>query len=540
MSPIAEWYETAVFYEIYLRSFADGNADGIGDLSGLIDRLDYLVDLGIDCLWLQPFFPSPLRDDGYDVADYCDIHPDYGTLNDFDRLLTEAHARQLRVIVDLVPNHTSDQHAWFQQARADRNSPYRPYYVWSDDSNRYSKARIIFLDSQASNWTWDPLAGQYYWHRFFPFQPDLNFDCTEVQEQMLRVLRSWLERGVDGFRVDAVPYLVEREGTDCENLPETHAFLKRMRALIDEHYPGRVLLAEANQRPMDLLPYFGQGDEFQMAFNFPLMPRIFEALKRGSRTPIEAILSQTPTPPPGCQWCTFLRNHDELTLEMVEDHERAWMWSEYAPEPDMRLNLGIRRRLAPLLDGDRRKVELAHSLLLTLAGTPILYYGDEIGMGDDTRLEDRRGLRTPMQWSSAGAAGFTTGAQPHLPPIATGPFAFDRVNVAAQVKDPTSLWQAVRRMLAIRKQSPALTLGTARILPLLDPALLAIERRQEDQRVVALHNLGATERQVNLTALSDAPTPQVQVIVASEVSFSPTSCLNLPAFSWCWLLMANG
>jgi maltose alpha-D-glucosyltransferase/alpha-amylase len=402
------WYKDAVFYELYVRAFCDGDGDGHGDFKGLIQKLDYLRELGVDCIWLLPVYPSPLLDDGYDVADFYGIHPDYGTRDDFKALLDEAHKRGLRVVADLVLNHTSDQHPWFKEARTSRDSPRRGYYVWSDTDQKYRDARIIFIDSQASNWAYDPQSGQYYWHRFFSHQPDLNYDNPEVQQAMLDVVRFWLDLGVDGFRADAVPYLFEREGTSCENLPETHAYLKRLRAFIEDNYPGRILLSEANQWPEDTRAYFGGGDEFHMAFHFPAMPRIFMALARGDRQPILDILARTPPIPESCQWCNFLRCHDELTLEMVSEEERAFMWDFYAPEPRMRLNLGIRRRLAPLLDNDRRKIELANSILFTMPGSPIIYYGDEIGMGDNIWLEDRDGVRTPMQWSGEENAGFST------------------------------------------------------------------------------------------------------------------------------------
>ena len=450
------WYRSAVFYEVYVRAFCDSNADGHGDLNGLAYKLDYLKDLGVDCLWLLPIYPSPLKDDGYDISGFTGVHPDYGSLEDFTHLLEEAHRRGIRVITDLVMNHTSDQHPWFQMARADRQSQYRDYYVWSDTDKKYKDARIIFLDTEKSNWTWDSLAGQFYWHRFYASQPDLNYDNPRVQEEMLKVMDFWLDLGVDGFRADAVPYLFEREGTNCENLPETHAYLKRVRRHMDEKYPGRVLLCEANQWPRDVRPYFGEGDEFNLAFHFPLMPRIFMALKQGERTPIVWALEQTPAIPEGCQWVTFLRNHDELTLEMVTPEERQWMWERYAPEPRMRQNLGIRRRLAPLLDNDRRKIELAFSLLFTLPGAPILYYGDEIGMGDNIWLEDRNGLRTPMQWDATPQAGFSSSGRAYAPVIREALYAPASVNVTDQQADPASLWHTLRNMIALCKAHPVL------------------------------------------------------------------------------------
>jgi maltose alpha-D-glucosyltransferase / alpha-amylase len=389
------WFKTAVFYEIHLRGFFDGNDDGSGDFRGLEAKLDYLQWLGVDCIWLLPFYPSPLRDGGYDIADYYGIHPDYGSVDDFRSFVEQAHQRGMRVIADLVVNHTSSDHAWFQESRSDAAGPKSDWYVWSDTDERWSEARIIFVDTEASNWTWDPVRGQYYWHRFFSHQPDLNFDSTEVQEAMLGVLRFWLDLGLDGFRLDAVPYLYERDGTNGENLQETHAFLKRIRAEIDARYPDRVLLAEANQWPQDVVEYFGDGDECHMAFHFPVMPRMFMSVRREEATPIYEILAQTPSIPDSCQWGLFLRNHDELTLEMVTDDERDYMYAEYAKDPRMKINVGIRRRLAPLLDGGRDDMELLHAIMFSLPGSPVLYYGDEIGMGDNVFLGDRDGVRGP-------------------------------------------------------------------------------------------------------------------------------------------------
>ena len=387
----------------------------------------------MDCLWLLPIYPSPLKDDGYDISDYTGIHPDYGTLADFKNLLEAAHARHIRLIMDLVLNHSSDQHPWFQAARSDRNSPFRDYYVWSDSDKKYDQARIIFVDTEKSNWTWDEAAGQYFWHRFYSSQPDLNFDNPAVRAEFLRIMRFWLDLGVDGFRVDAVPYLFEREGTNCENLPETHAFLKEIRRYVDKNYPGRILLCEANQWPEDVRTYLGDGDEFQLAFHFPLMPRIFMGLRRADSEPIEWALTHTPSIPENCQWCTFLRNHDELTLEMVTEEERQWMWEQYAPDGRMRLNLGIRRRLAPLLDNDPRKIGLAFSLLFTLPGSPIIYYGDEIGMGDDLQLPDRNGVRTPLQWDAGLNAGFSSARSIYSPVISVAPYDPERVNVQSSL-----------------------------------------------------------------------------------------------------------
>ncbi len=488
------WYKDAIFYEVFVRAFADGNGDGCGDLPGLTGRLDYLQELGVDCLWLLPIYPSPLRDDGYDVADFYAVHPDYGTVDDFRRLVDEAHRRGLRIITDLVLNHTSDQCPWFQASRDPahpQHEKYRDWYVWSDTDQRYRQARIIFLDYERSNWTWDPRRGAYYWHRFYHHQPDLNYDCPAVQQEMLNVVRFWLEQGIDGFRVDATPYLYEREGTNCENLPETHAYLKRLRAFVDEIAPGRLLLSEANQWPEDVRPYLGDGDEFHMNFHFPLMPRLYLALARADCTPILDILARTPPIPESCQWATFLRCHDELTLEMVTAEERQFLWNFYAPHPRMRLNLGIRRRLAPLLGNDRARIELANSLLFTLPGSPVLYYGDEIGMGDHIWLEDRDGLRTPMQWTSGPNAGFSTAAPSALyaPLIDDEVYGYRQVNVEAQRADPGSLLNRVRQMIRVRQAHPALRRGDIHFLQVANRAILAYLRACEDELLLVVNNL---------------------------------------------------
>jgi len=487
------WYKDAIFYEVYVRAFADGNGDGHGDFMGLTAKLDYFVELGVTCLWLLPMYPSPLKDDGYDISDYYNIHLDYGTPDDFKTFLSEAHARGLRVIADLVLNHTSDQHLWFQSARASKDSLYRDYYVWSDTDQKFKEARLIFLDSEKSNWAWDDQAQQYYWHRFYSSQPDLNFDNPHVRDEMLHVIKYWLDMGLDGFRVDAVPYLFERDGTNCENLPETHAYLKELRRFVDQHYRGRILLAEANQWPQDLRHYLGAGDEFHLAFNFPLMPRIFMALATADRSPLTEIVQATPTIPDNCQWCTFLRNHDELTLEMVTPTERDFMWRVYAPQPGMRLNLGIRRRLAPLLGGDRRKIELAHSILLTLPGSPIIYYGDEIGMGDNIELEDRDGVRTPMQWDESLNGGFSSAepSQLYAPLIDDETYSYRRVNVAAQHDGAASLWRTFRQMITLRKQHPVFGRGTFEFLPIRNRAVLAFARTYEGETIFAIHNLSS-------------------------------------------------
>jgi maltose alpha-D-glucosyltransferase / alpha-amylase len=499
------WYKNAVFYELYVRAFKDSDGDGKGDLKGATQKLDYLQELGINCLWLLPIYPSPLRDDGYDISDYYNVISDYGTREDLQALLDAAHARGIRVIMDLVLNHTSDQHPWFQAARSDPNSPYRDYYVWSDTTDRYQDARIIFLDTESSNWTWDEKAGQYFWHRFYNTQPDLNFDNPAVRQEMLNVMKHWLDMGVDGFRADAVPYLFERDGTNCENLPETHAYLKEIRRFLNENYPGRIILAEANQWPKDVIPYFGDGqDEFNMGFHFPLMPRIFMALRREDRTPLEWILNRTPAIPAACQWCIFLRNHDELTLEMVTEEERQWMWQEYAPEPRMRLNLGIRRRLAPLLDNDKQKIMLANSILFTMPGSPILYYGDEIGMGDDIWLPDRNGVRTPMQWNAQPGAGFSTAPleQYYSPLIQNDTYRPQAVNVETQRNDPQSLYNQIRHMIAVRKEHRVFGLGDFQWVKSSSAqdhqAILAYLRTYERERVLVVQNLSGSKQKAIL------------------------------------------
>ena len=486
------WYKDAIVYEIHVRAYSDGNGDGIGDLPGLITKLDYLRDLGVSALWLLPFYPSPLRDDGYDIADYTSIHPDYGTLADFRRFLREAHKRGLRVITELVLNHTSDQHQWFQRARrSTRGSTEREFYVWSDTTDRYKDARIIFADFETSNWTWDPVAGAYYWHRFYRHQPDLNYDNPAVIEQILRIIDFWLDMGIDGFRLDAVPYLLEREGTNCENLPETHQLLRDIRLHMDRKYDGRMLLAEANQWPEDAVSFFGTGDECHMAFHFPLMPRLFMALRMEDRYPVIDILHQTPQIPDSCQWALFLRNHDELTLEMVTDEERDYMFRVYAHDPRARLNLGIRRRLAPLLGNGRRRIELMNGILFSLPGTPHLYYGDEIGMGDNIYLGDRNGVRTPMQWSSDRNAGFSrANAQKlYLPVIIDPECHYEAINVEAQLNNPGSLLWWMRRLIALRKRTRAFGRGTLKVLNPENRKVLSYIRDYEGETVLVVANL---------------------------------------------------
>jgi maltose alpha-D-glucosyltransferase/alpha-amylase len=486
-----EWYKDAIIYELHVKAFADSNNDGIGDFKGLTSKLDYLKDLGITCIWLLPFYDSPLRDDGYDIADYYKVHPNYGTVEDFKEFLDEAHKRGLKVLADLVINHTSDQNMWFQEARRSPDSPYRDYYVWSDTDDKYSDVRIIFTDTERSNWTWDPVAKQYFWHRFFSHQPDLNFDNPKVRQEILDVLKFWMDMGIDGFRADAVPYLFEREGTNCENLPETHEFLKEIRKFVDDNYENRVLLAEANQWPSDLLPYFGDGDEFQMSFNFPLMPRIFMAVRKEERKPIMDIINQLPRIPDNCQWGIFLRNHDELTLEMVTDEERDYMYFEYASDKRMKINVGIRRRLAPLLDNGRRRIELVNSLLFTLPGTPILYYGDEMGMGDNIYLGDRDGVRTPMQWTSDRNAGFSRADTSRLysPVIVDPVYGYQAINVEAQERTPSSLLRWMKLMIATRKRYPVFGRGDITFLNPVNPKILGYVRQYEGKYVLVVNNL---------------------------------------------------
>ncbi|HEY0078985.1 MAG TPA: maltose alpha-D-glucosyltransferase, partial [Pyrinomonadaceae bacterium] len=494
------WYKDAVFYEIYVRGFYDSNADGIGDFRGLIEKLDYLQWIGIDCIWLLPMYASPLRDGGYDIADYYSMLPEYGTLEDFQKFLEQSHARGIRVIADLVVNHTSDEHPWFKEARSSPKSPKRDWYVWSDTAHEYAEARIIFTDTEHSNWTWDEEAQQFYWHRFFSHQPDLNYDNPEVQQAMLDVVSFWLDLGIDGFRVDAVPYLFEREGTNCENLPETHAFLKRLRAHVEEHYPNRLLLAEANQWPEDVVAYFGDDDEFQMGYHFPIMPRLFMALRQEDRRPIVEILERTPDIPANCQWGMFLRNHDELTLEMVTDEERDYLYNEYAKDRRMRLNVGIRRRLAPLMENSRRRIELLHGLLFSLPGSPFLYYGDEIGMGDNIYLGDRDGVRTPMQWSSDRNAGFSKAdfERLYFPVINNPVYGFQSVNVEAQLRYDTSLLNWMRQMIHLRKAHPLFGRGAMQIVKPENRKIFAFTRSYESETALCVFNLSNTAQPVEL------------------------------------------
>ncbi|HEY0018119.1 MAG TPA: maltose alpha-D-glucosyltransferase [Longimicrobium sp.] len=542
MSADTLWYKDAVFYELHVKAFQDSSQDGVGDFGGLIQRLDYVAGLGVDVIWLLPFYPSPLRDDGYDIADYYGIHPNYGTLDQVQQFLDEAHKRGLKVIADLVLNHTSSDHPWFQRARrAPKGSPERNFYVWSDDDTLYKDARIIFTDTEPSNWTWDPVAQQYYWHRFFSHQPDLNWDNPEVKETMFRVMEYWLERGLDGFRADAVPYLIEREGTICENLPETHDILKEFRVRLESKYPGRVLLAEANQWPEDVRPYFGDSDEFQMAFHFPLMPRIFMAVRQGIRKPIVEIIERTPAIPDDCQWCMFLRNHDELTLEMVTDEERDYMYREYAADPRMRINLGIRRRLAPLMDNDRRKIELLNSILFTMPGSPIIYYGDEIGMGDNVWLGDRDGVRTPMQWSPDRNAGFSRAdaERLYLPVISDAVYGYQAVNVEAQERSPYSLLNWTKRLVRVRKQHRAFGRGSITFLQPENPHVLAYLREYQGDVILVVNNLSASAQAVQLDLAAYAGYTPIELL--GETAFLPVDetpyAITLSPYGFFWFAL---
>ncbi|SNQ46004.1 Trehalose synthase/amylase TreS [Frankia canadensis] len=537
------WYKRAVFYEVLIRGFADSNGDGTGDIRGLISKLDYLEWLGVDCLWLLPIYASPLRDGGYDISDYFQILPEFGDLGDFVSLVDEAHRRGIRIIADLVMNHTSDEHPWFQASRSDPAGPFGDFYVWSDTDERYPDARIIFVDTEKSNWSWDPVRGQYYWHRFFSHQPDLNYDNPDVQEAMLEVLRFWLDLGIDGFRLDAVPYLYVRDNTNGENLPETHDYLRRVRKEVDAKYADRVLLAEANQWPSDVVEYFGNDDECHMAFHFPLMPRIFMAVRRESRYPISEILSQTPQIPPNCQWGIFLRNHDELTLEMVTDEERDYMWAEYAKDPRMKANIGIRRRLAPLLDNSRDQMELFTALLLSLPGSPVLYYGDEIGMGDNIYLGDRDGVRTPMQWSPDRNAGFSTAdpARLYLPLIMDPVYGYQALNVEAGQRMQTSFLAWTKRMIEVRKRHPVFGLGSYEELGASNPSVFAFVREFGDDRVLCVANLSRFAQPVELDLRRFEGMVPVELL--GRVHFPPIGelpyLLTLPGHGHYWFALTR-
>src|SRR5579872_5166390 len=536
------WYKDAIIYELNVRAFKDSNADGIGDFPGLLQKLDYLQDLGVTCLWLLPFFPSPLKDDGYDISDYMNVHPMYGTMEDFQSFLTAAHDRSLQVMIELVVNHTSDQHPWFQAARqAPLGSPERAFYVWSDTDQKYKDARIIFTDTERSNWTWDPVAKQYFWHRFFSHQPDLNFDNPLVLTEVMNVMRYWLDLGVDGVRLDAIPYLVERDGTNCENLPETHALIKKIRAEMDANYANRMILAEANQWPTDVRPYFGEGDECHMAFHFPLMPRIFMALRLEDRLPITEIMEQTPDIPETSQWGLFLRNHDELTLEMVSADERDYMYLAYSAGPRMRINIGIRRRLAPLMDNNRRRSDLPSSLLFSFPGTPIIYYRDEIGMGDNIYLGDRNGVRTPMQWSPDRNAGFSR-ANPqklYLPVIIDPEYHYEAINVETQQNNPHSLLWWMKRLVAQRKQSTALSRGSLEFLFPENRKILAFVRRFEDELILVVANLSRLVQCFELDLSQFKGMVPVELSGATrfpEITDRPYF-MNLGPFSFYWFAL---
>ncbi len=538
------WYKDAVIYQMHVKAFFDANNDGIGDFAGLTQRLDYIQELGVNTIWLLPFYPSPMRDDGYDIADYCNVHPDYGTLDDFRAFVGEAHRRGLKVITELVINHTSDQHPWFQEARrAPPGSPAREFYVWSDDDKKLAGTRIIFTDTESSNWAWDPVAKQYYWHRFFSHQPDLNHNNPHVVDAVIEVMRFWMDMGVDGMRLDAIPYLCVREGTNNENLPETHQVLKRMRAAMDAHYTGRMFLAEANQWPEDVREYFGDGDECHMAYHFPLMPRIFMAVALEDRYPITEIMRQTPDIPENCQWAIFLRNHDELTLEMVTDRERDYMYRMYAQEPRMRVNVGIRRRLAPLLNNDVDRIKLMNSLLLSMPGSPIIYYGDEIGMGDNIYIGDRNGVRTPMQWSLDRNAGFSR-ADPqrlYLPVIMDPIYGFQAVNVEAQARDPSSLLNWTRRILATRRQFHCFGRGTLEFVRTQNRKIIAYVRSFAEETILCVANLSQTAQAVELELSQYKGLVPVELL--GRNSFPPIGdlpyFLTLPAHGFFWLLLSD-
>lgn len=538
------WYKDAVVYQLHIKSFCDSNGDGTGDIRGLMEKLDYLKNLGVTAIWLLPFYPSPLRDDGYDIAEYMGVNPDYGDLADFRMLLKKAHSRGLRVITELIINHTSDQHPWFQRARrARKGSAWRNYYVWSDSPEKYGEARIIFQDFETSNWSWDPVAGSYFWHRFYSHQPDLNFENPQVRKAVVRVLDFWLGMGVDGLRLDAVPYLFEEEGTNCENLPETHDFLKELRSHVDDRFPGTMLLAEANQWPEDAVTYFGKGDECHMAFHFPIMPRIFMSIQMEDRFPLLDILDQTPPLPEGCQWAMFLRNHDELTLEMVTDEERDYMYRVFARERQARINLGIRRRLAPLMGNNRRKMELINVILFSLPGTPVIYYGDEIGMGDNYFLGDRNGVRTPMQWSADRNAGFSR-VNPQklfLPPIIDPQYHFEVVNVENQETNRSSLLWWTRRIIAARKRLRAFGRGDIRFLSPDNPRILAFLRSWEDETVLVVANLSGTSQVVELDLFEYAGSTPEEILSGNrfpEIKDSPY-LLTIGPHDYFWFLILS-
>lgn len=534
------WYKDAVMYEAHIKSLYDSNADGYGDFKGLTQKLDYIQELGVNVIWLLPFYPSPLRDDGYDIADYEGINPAYGNMDDFRSFMTEAHRRGIKVFTELVINHTSDQHPWFQRARhAPPGSSERNFYVWSDDNHKYKDARIIFVDTEKSNWTWDPVAKAYYWHRFFSHQPDLNFDNPEVLKEVTRIMNLWLDMGVDGLRLDAIPYLIERDGTNCENLPETHNILKQLRTSLDANHKSRVFLAEANQWAKDTTKYFGDSDECQMAFHFPVMPRLYLAIAQEDRRPIEETMKSTPAIPPSCQWVMFLRNHDELTLEMVTDEERAFMYKTYAPDPRMHCNVGIRRRLAPLMDFSRPRIQLLNSLLLSMPGTPVLYYGDEIGMGDDIYLKDRDGVRTPMQWSSDRNAGFSRASWSKLyaTPINDPIAGYQSVNVESQQLNPSSFLKWMQAIIALRKEHPVFGRGTMEFVEPDNLKVLSYVRKYQDEKILVVANLAGSAQSttIDLSAYTGATPVELFGNGKFPAITDKPYVLTLSPYSFYWL-----
>ncbi|TCL66417.1 maltose alpha-D-glucosyltransferase/alpha-amylase [Rhizobium sp. BK251] len=534
------WHKDAVIYHLHVRSFSDANGDGIGDFAGLTQKLDYIESLGVNTIWLLPFYPSPGRDGGYDVTDYTNVSPEYGSVRDFEVFVTAAHQRNIRIIVELVINHTSDEHPWFQSARRARaDSKERDYYVWSDTDEKFAGTRIIFIDSETSNWSWDPVAGAYYWHRFYAHQPDLNFRNPIVVEELLKIMRFWLDKGVDGFRLDAVPHLIEREKTKSENLPETHALLKHLRRTLEETHPEVILLAEANLWPKEAREYFGEGDECHMAFHFPLMPRIFSAVAKASSKPIKTIMRQTLPIPDDCQWAIFLRNHDELTLEMVSEAERNFLWEKYAADKRARLNLGIRRRLSPLMDQDRRRIELLHMLLLSLPGSPVLYYGDEIGMGDNIELGDRDGVRTPMQWADEKNAGFSN-APPSalaLPVIANAQFGYAAINVKDQEDDAHSLLNWVRQVLALRASHTAFARGQMRFVKTDNDSVIAFVRADGDDRILCVANLSNTAQatQIGLSKFNGFTPVELTGGAAFPIIEHKAYAMTFQPYAYFWL-----
>ncbi|PKO10501.1 MAG: maltose alpha-D-glucosyltransferase [Chloroflexi bacterium HGW-Chloroflexi-2] len=538
------WYKQAVIYELNVRGFYDANSDGVGDLAGVTAKLDYLQNLGVDLIWLLPIMKSPLRDGGYDVSDMQDINPNYGTMDDFTTLVDETHRRGMKIMVELIPNHTSDQHPWFQ-ASHDPNHPefqkYKDYYLWSDTDQKFKDARIIFIDYEKSNWTYDPIRGEYYWHRFFYHQPDLNYDNPEVQKAMMRTVQYWIDLGVDAIRVDAPPYLFEREDSSSENLPESHAYYKRLRAFVEAYSPEIMLLAEANQWPEETRDYFGDGDEFHMNFHFPLMPRLFMALAKSDRTPIDNILARTPEIPECCQWGIFLRNHDELTLEMVTEDERQFMWEFYAPDPRMRLNLGIRRRLAPLLDNDQRKIRLMHTILLSFLGSPVLYYGDEIGMGDNVELRDRDGVRTPMQWDDSINGGFSD-VEPQklrIPVIDDDIYGYQTVNVKASMEDPTSLLSWLKIMIMIRKQHSVFGEGTSTLCSSKNKSIIAYFRENEQEKILVIANFSSESQQVALEEMGIKDEELQDVLNLYQPVVLEDRILTLEGYGFRWLKVGS-